>query len=159
MKKSVYIETSVISYYTARTSRDLVTAGRQQITQEWWEDIRLQFDSYISVLVLREAGSGDEVEAEKRLRAISEMPVLKLNDEAENLANELIGRGKIPKECPEDALHIALAAVHGMDFLLTWNFKHINNAQIKSGVIKIVQNIGYECPVLCSPEELEGDFS
>jgi len=132
MKKKVYIETSVISYYTSRPSRDLVTAARQQVTREWWEEMRQQFGSYISAMVIEKAKGGDLSAAEKRIDAIAEIPVLKVIDEACNLAEILVSSGIITVEHSEDALHIALATVNGMDFLLTWNFAHINNAQIKS---------------------------
>ena len=156
MKQKVYIETSVISYYTSRPSRDLVTAARQQVTREWWEEMLQQFDAYISALVIEEAKGGDPSAAMKRLDAITEMPVIKLSDEAGNLAGILISSGTIPEEHSEDALHIALATVNGMDFLLTWNFTHINNAKMKSEIIKVTERQGYECPVICSPDELLG---
>ena len=120
MKQKVYLETSVVSYYTSRPSRDLVTAARQQVTREWWEESRSHFETYISALVFEESKGGDPVAATKRLEAIAGMPILKLTDDAERLANELIKSGQIPVEYLEDALHIALATVNGMDFLLTW---------------------------------------
>ena len=157
MKKKVYIEISAISYYTSRPSRDLVTAARQQVTREWWEEMLQQFDTYISVLVIEEAKGGDPSAAEKRLDALTEIPVLKVSDEAGNLAEILVSSRTIPEEHSEDALHIALATVNGMDFLLTWNFTHINNAQMKSEIIKVTERHGYECPVICSPDELLGE--
>ncbi len=156
MKQKIYIETSVVSYYTNRPSRDLVTAARQQVTREWWEERAHHFDLYISVLVLEEAGCGNRAEAQKRLDALDGIPIIRISNEAEELAGALIA-GPIPEKSAEDALHIALAAVNGIDFLLTWNFRHINNAMMKKHIIKIVENYGYECPVLCSPEELEED--
>jgi hypothetical protein len=157
MKPKVYLETSVVSYYTSRPSRDLVTAARQQVTREWWEESRSQFETYISALVFEEAKGGDPSAAEKRLEAIAGMPVLELTDDSERLAKEIIKLGPIPAEYLEDALHIALATVNGMDFLLTWNFNHINNAIIKREIIKVAEKNDYECPVICSPEELGGE--
>jgi predicted nucleic acid-binding protein len=154
MKPKIYIETSIISYYTNRPSRDIVTAGRQQVTREWWGESSHHFELYVSVLVLDEAGGGNTSETEKRLEAIKGIPILKISDKAEILANALVA-GPIPENYAEDALHIALAAVNGMDFLLIWNFHHINNALMKKQIVKIVENQGYECPVICSPEELE----
>ena len=154
MKPKIYIETSVVSYYTNRPSRDIVTAARQQVTREWWEESSHHFERYISVLVLEESGGGDPIEAEKRREALKGIPILGISDEAEALANALVA-GPIPDKYAEDALHIALATVNGMDFLLTWNFRHINNAIIKKQIIKIVEKQGYECPEICSPEELE----
>jgi predicted nucleic acid-binding protein len=153
MKKKIYIETSVVSYYSNRPSRDLVIAARQQVTREWWEANSPLFDLYISVLVMEEAGSGNESEAQKRLEALNGLPILGISTEAETLADALLA-GPIPKTSAEDALHIALAAVNGIDFLLTWNFRHINNAMMKKQITRIVESNGYECPILCSPEEL-----
>lgn len=156
MKSAVYLETSVISYYTARPSRDIVTTARQTITQEWWEETKDQFDIHISVLVVEETKAGDPEAAEKRQRAIAGLPILEINDAAERLANQLLNRKLIPESSAEDALHIALATVHGMDFLLTWNFRHINNAEMKARIGEAIEAAGYECPVICSPEELGG---
>ena len=157
MKSKIYIETSVISYYTSRPSRDIVIAARQQITQEWWEESRHQFDVFISMLVLEEAKEGDSVASKRRIEALNRIPVLEITDEAKELASSLVKLGPIPESHSEDALHIALATVNGMDFLLTWNFNHINNAAMKKEITKIVEKQGYEAPVICSPEELEGE--
>lgn len=154
MKPTVYIETSVISYYTSRSSSDLVIAARQQITREWWEETRKKFKIYVSALVLEEAKGGDSSAAKKRLEALKGTPVLKVNDMIEDLAEGLIKNKSIPEECSEDALHIALATINGLDYLLTWNFSHINNAQMKSKIITTVESYGYVCPIICSPEEL-----
>lgn len=156
MASSVYVETSVISYYTARPSRDIVTAARQTITQEWWDEAREKFEIYISVLVAEEAKAGDSGAAQRRLDAISGLPILEINDVAEELAKRVIDEGLVPERSSEDALHIALATVHGMDFLLTWNFRHINNAEVKLQIRTAIETAGYECPVICSPEELGG---
>jgi hypothetical protein len=157
MPPTVYVETSVISYYTARASRDVVTAARQTLTQEWWEDARDRFDLYVSVLVVEEAKSGGAEAAQRRLSAISGLPILEINDAAERLAKRFLDEGAIPVSSPEDALHISLATLHGMDFLLTWNFRHINNAEMKRRIRTVIEAAGYESPVICSPEELGGD--
>lgn len=159
MKAEVYIETSVVSYCVSQPSRDIVTAARQQVTHEWWEESQYQFDLYISALVLEEAGSGDVVAAEKRLEALKEIPVLEISEEAEYLAAVLVEVGPIPKSHSEDALHVALATTNGMDYLVTWNFHHINNAKIKRDIARVAEENGYECPVICSPEELAGEES
>ena len=117
MKPKVYIETSVISYLTARPSRDLVTAAHQQLTTDWWEDRRAHFDLYISQLVVRESSAGDEDAAKGRLDVIEQIPLLELNEEALALARSLVEDGPLPAKASEDALHIAVATVHGMDFL------------------------------------------
>ncbi len=157
MKPRIYIETSVVSYYANRPSRDIVTAARQQVTREWWEESLNQFDTYISALVLEEASGGDPISAERRLEALEGIPALEITDEAQNLAAALVELGPIPATHSEDALHIALAVINGVDFLVTWNFHHINNAKMKKGIAKVVGENEFECPVICSPEELEGE--
>lgn len=156
MAPAVYVETSVISYYAARPSRDIVTAARQAITREWWEETKEQFDIYVSVLVLEEVKAGDPEATRRRQQAISGLPILEVNEAAEQLARRLVDERLVPETSVEDALHIALATVHGMDFLLTWNFRHINNAEMKVRITAAVDSTGYECPTICSPEELGG---
>ena len=156
MASLVYVETSVVSYYTARLSRDIVTAARQTITQEWWDEARERYEIYISTLVVEEAKTGDSEAARKRLTAISGLPILEINNAAEELAKRLVAEELIPETSAEDALHIALATVHGMDFLLTWNFRHINNAEMKAKIRAAIEALGYQCPIICSPEELGG---
>ena len=156
MRARVYIETSVVSYYAARPSRDLVTAARQQVTREWWENELGTFDAYVSALVVREASAGDPQTVPERLTALADMPVLEINEAAESLAAELVERRVIPAQNVEDALHIALAAVHGMDYLVTWNFRHLNNARAKFAIETAIADRGLYSPVICSPEELMG---
>ena len=157
MKAKIYLETTIASYLTARPSRDLIVAAHQQITQEWWETRQQKFDIFISELVVREAGAGDKVAARKRIEALDNIPLLGLNEEVLHLAHELVQGGPIPESAKEDALHIALATVHGMDYILTWNCRHIANAEMRTGVTSICISQGYETPVICTPEELMGD--
>ncbi len=157
MKAKIYLETTIASYLTARPSRDLIVAAHQQITQEWWETRRQKFDIFISELVVREAGAGDKVAARKRIEALDNIPLLGLNEEVLHLAHELVQGGPIPESAKEDALHIALATVHGMDYILTWNCRHIANAEMRTGVTSICISQGYETPVICTPEEFMGD--
>lgn len=154
---AVYVETSIVSYLTGRPSRDLVIAARQQETREWWENSRDNFDVFISQRVLDEAGEGNATLAEARLSAIRELPILDLTENVFDLTEHLIGTNTVPKEYPDDAVHIAVAAVHGIDYILTWNFKHLNNAIRKTSIEKQVRAFGYECPVICTPEELTKD--
>ncbi len=157
MKAKVYIETSVVSYYASRPSRDLIVAARQEITRERWPRILTEFDCHVSILVVREAEGGDPQAASDRVAAITGLPVLQIDQLAEDLAQSLVDDGPIPREKPEDALHIALAARDGMDYLLTWNFTHIHNAQMETSIRHVVEQHGYQCPVFCSPDELIGD--
>jgi predicted nucleic acid-binding protein len=158
MKSKVYIETSVISYLTARSSRDLVIAARQEITRERWNRILSDFDCFVSVLVIQEAGGGDSEAAANRLLSIDGIPALQIDEKAEQLANLLIVDGPIPENKSEDALHIALAARGGIEYLLTWNFSHIHNAQMELSIRLLIERFGYQCPIFCSPDELIGDL-
>ena len=157
MRRTVYLETSIVSYYTARPSRDLVIAAWQEITRGIWAVLQADFDTYISALVIQEASRGDKEAAKKRLSALSGIPVLELTDQAQELANSLITADAIPATAEEDALHIAVASLNGMEFLLTSNFGHINNAFKKSKILRAIENQGLVPPEICSPEELVGD--
>ena len=154
MTESVYIESSVISYLAARPSRDLVIAARQSITETWWQSRRAAFDLYISALVEEEISRGDAAAVERRLRAVEDIPLIAVSSEAQRLAEDLLVQGAVPVSSEEDALHIGIAAAAGIDYLLTWNFKHINNAQTKAAITAVVEAHGFVCPMLCSPEEL-----
>lgn len=156
MKPKVYIETSVISYLASRPSRDLVVAARQTITADWWENHRERFDLFISELVEEEMLRGDPEAAALRFGKVAGIESLSPTEEAETLTRILLDKGTVPAGSEEDAAHIAIASAQGMDYLLTWNFKHINNAERKSAIIRVVESCGFNCPALCSPEELGG---
>ena len=152
----VYVESSVISYLASRSSRDIVIASRQAISHDWWENHRQRFELRISVLVEEEISRGDILLAKRRMVFIEEIPSLAISDEATELAELLLRQGAVPMGSEEDALHIGIAAAQGVDYLLTWNFKHINNAEMKSAIATAVESCGLVCPQLCSPEELGG---
>ena len=154
MPASVYIESSVISYLTARPSRDIVTAARQAITLDWWQNQRQKYEIYISALVEEEISAGDPVAAAQRTQSVSSIPSVAVSPEAQVIAANLIASKAVPPNCVEDAMHIAIAAAQGIEYLLTWNFKHINNAVTKSLIVNVIEASGYVCPILCSPEEL-----
>ncbi|AFL75582.1 type II toxin-antitoxin system VapC family toxin [Thiocystis violascens] len=156
MKPVVYVESSVISYLTSRPSRDVVIAGRQAITLDWWENERGRFELRISALVEEEISRGDTSASERRLMMVADIPNVSVSDDAVSLAESLINQKAIPLGSEDDALHVAIAATQGADYLLTWNFKHINNAETKKSIAQIVESVGYVCPQLCSPEELGG---
>jgi len=157
VKKSVYIESSVISYLTARVSRDLVSAARQQLTQEWWKKDRQDFELFVSRSVLKEISGGDAEAAERRLVAIKGVSLLEMTEEVFSLADALMKAGALPEKACEDAVHIAVAAVCEIDFLLTWNCRHIDNAATKPIIRSVCAEQGYACPEICTPEELRGE--
>ena len=150
----MYIETTVISYLTARPSRDLVLRAHQQLTRKWWGTRRTDFELFVSPLVLQEAAGGDPVLARRRIQALRGVPVLAPTPEAVELARVLVREGPIPAKAEVDALHVAIAAAHGIEYLLTWNCTHIANALMRSGIETTCRNVGYEPPVMCTPEEL-----
>jgi len=154
MKKNVYIETTVVSYFTSKPSRDLMIAGHQEATRELWEKLPIKYKTFVSALVFQEAGKGDQNQAEMRMAAIANFPMLDIDHEARSLAGKIIAKKGIPREYPEDALHIAVAAVHGIDVIVTWNFLHLNNPFTRKKIRMIVEAEGYSCPEICSPEEL-----
>lgn len=131
-------------------------AARQQITQQWWESRRAKFDLYASQFVVREAGAGDAIRARKRLDILDGIALLAVGEETINRARSLVQEGPMPEKAEVDALHISLAASHGMDYLLTWNCKHIANAEMQTGIARLCRAAGCEPPVICTPEELLG---
>ncbi len=155
-KPSVYVETSVISYLASRPSRDVIVAGHQQITLEWW-DARDDWRLFISPLVLREAGGGDAEAATRRLSFAQGLAVLPITDAAQTLATVLLAGAALPAKAAEDALHIAIAAVHRMEYLLTWNCRHIANASKRLMIATLCEQQGYRPPIICTPEELLGE--
>jgi hypothetical protein len=156
MSPTVYIETSIVSYLAAHPSRDLITAAHQQITHTWWQDHRQEFSIFASQVVLDESAAGDPQMAGKRLEILREVPLLEITPEVAELAAALITRLPLPPRAGADAAHIAVAAYHGMSFLLTWNCSHIANAVLRPRIEKICREQGYSAPVLCTPEELRG---
>jgi hypothetical protein len=157
MKSRLYLETTIPSYLTSRPSRDLIIAGHQQVTREWWEKRRDAFQLYISQLVVDEASAGDPAVARERLKALQDLPLLDITPEVTELASGILASGKIPRKAATDAAHIAISAVHAMDFLVTWNCVHIANAANARALAQICRQHGCECPMICTPEGLMGE--
>jgi|SRR5215831_12399147 len=157
MKAKVYVETTIPSYLVGRPSRDLLVAAHQEITREWWESRRTQFDLYVSELVIQEVRAGDAQLATRRLELLAGVPILPVSSEILELAEDLITEGPIPRKAAGDAAHIAIATVYGCEYLLTWNCRHIANAELHRAIRRVVEEYGYEVPSLCTPEELMGE--
>ena len=153
MKPKVYVETTILSYLTALPSRDLVLAAHQQLTLEWWQS-RERFSLFVSEAVLAEAKRGDPAAAARRLQAAGAMAVLSVTGEAQTLASELLKAAALPQKAAIDAVHVAMAAANGMDFLVTWNCAHIANAIMRPRIEAVCDRIGWRTPVICTPEEL-----
>ena len=154
MKSSVYLETSVASYYSSRPSNDIIILARQRITQQWWERAMARFSIFISEAVIEEAADGDSQAAQKRLQAIKLFPLLDINEEVSALYKVYIKRLAIPQNALRDAVHLAVASVHRMDYLVTWNCAHIANGEIIKKVMEINIGLGVSIPVILTPEEL-----
>jgi len=154
MKPSVYIETSIVSYLTARPSNDIRAMANQNSTIEWWEGRRQDFEVFVSEFVVVEASGGDPEAAERRLSAINDLAELEVTEDARELARWLISEGSIPEQAEVDAFHISVAAVNGMEYLLSWNCKHIANAAIRPKIEAVCRRHGYEPPIICTPQEL-----
>ena len=157
MSETVYIETSLIGYLTARPSNNLILMANLESTRRWWENRRSQFTLYISQIVLDEAAQGDPEMALKRLEILQDFPVLELTEAVRDLGAQFLTRSNLPSKASDDAIHIAAAKVHGLDYLLTWNCKHIANAQIQRKLSEICLDFGYKLPTICTPYELMGE--
>jgi hypothetical protein len=154
MKPRVYVETSVISYLTARPSRDLVVAAHQQLTHVWWQTARSSLDLCASEFVVREAGAGDSEFAQKRLDLLQRIALLDATDPAIKLASAIIASGVLPSKAANDASHVAVAAIHNVEFLVTWNCRHLANARIRAMIEQVCASHGFRCPTICTPEQL-----
>lgn len=152
-RPKVYIETTVVSYLVALPTRDLIQRAHQEVTRRWWER-RDRFALYVSRAVIAEARLGNPDAAARRLNALRGIPRLARNSRAVNLAGALIGRGLLPAQAHMDAAHVAVAAVHGMEYLLTWNLRHLANASIRGKIEEGVRAAGMVSPIICTPEEL-----
>lgn len=159
MPERVYVETTVISYLAARPSQNVIRLAHQEITRIWWKQRRAAFEIYISELVNEEVRNGDPSAAGERVRMIADVPVLRVSDEAVILAESLITLGLLPAKAAADALHVAIATVNAMQYLLTWNCTHIANAQTREKIAAACRTAGYEPAVLCTPEELMGGIA
>ncbi len=153
MKPRVYIETSVISYLTARPSRDVVTVGQQIITQQWWAGAA-SYDLCTSQLTIDEASKGDQIAAAERLAVLATLPVLALDEAARQLGDELVRRLAVPQKALDDAYHVAIAAVHGVEYLVTWNCKHIANLQMRALIEQVCREAGFKPAAIGTPQEL-----
>jgi hypothetical protein len=156
MKRKVYIETSIISYLTARPSKTIIGAAHQQITVAWWGK-RFEYELLVSQAVWQECAAGDPDAAKRRLATLEELDVLAITEDMIELAETLIAQKLIPAKALEDALHIAIATLHHVDFLLTWNCRHIANPIIQEGIAQYLEQRGLFLPIICTPEELLGD--
>ncbi|MGH9947008.1 MAG: type II toxin-antitoxin system VapC family toxin [Pyrinomonadaceae bacterium] len=157
MKPTVYLETSIISYLAARPSKDAITAGHQLTTTEWWNIQRANFQIVASELVIQEASLGNAQMASKRIGILKSMTILPVRHAARELAKDLVAANVVPEKAAADALHIAIAAIEKIDFLATWNFKHIANAFMQGRIEEAIHQQGFVPSKICTLEELLGE--
>ncbi len=150
----LYVETTIPSYLTARRNGNLRIAADQEATEDWWNDHRKSYACHISQAVLREVRRGNAQFAAARLASLAGIPLLEENALAMELTGTLLSRGIIPEIATEDAVHVGLAAAHGMDVLLTWNCKHINNPFLLYRIQGVCESAGLRCPAICTPTQL-----
>ncbi len=153
-RPKVYLETSIPSYLASRPSNDLRVCANQNISFEWWTNRRHLFELYISELVIAESSLGDPEAAKRRLDFLANLPLLKNNENTGKLATYLLDKSSLPAKAKLDALHIAIATVHGIEYLLTWNCTHIANAIMRPRIEKACREFGFEPPIICTPQEL-----
>jgi len=154
---TVYIETSIVSYLRQKPSSQVVTAARQLLTHRWWDDERDHYELVVSQYVVDEAAAGDPSLAAERLEILDGIPLLPPAPEISQIANEIMSLGVLPEKAQVDALHIAAVAHHRIQYLLTWNCKHIANARILPRIHDLLTSLHIPIPVICTPEELLGD--
>lgn len=154
MKESIYIETSVVSYYASKPSRDIIVLAHQQITWEWWPKAVKRFHVYVSEVVVEEAAAGNKESAEKRLKELKRFSHLELTERVEQIAQIYMEKLSIPKKALRDAAHLAVASVHNIDYLVTWNCVHLANGEIIKRLLKLNEKLRVKTPVICTPEEL-----
>ena len=153
MKASVYIETTIVSYLVAEPTKDLVQAAHQQVTREWWAR-RDRFDLFVSAAVIAEARRGDVHAAARRVGALGGIPQLSAGRPVGTLVQSLLRAGALPTRERVDAVHVAIAAIHGVDYLLTWNLRHLANAALRGKIEETCRGAGLVPPIICTPEEL-----
>jgi hypothetical protein len=154
---SLYIETSIVSYLRQQPSTQVVTAARQLLTHQWWNEERQNYDLVISQYVIDEASGGDPTLAAERLESLEGIPLLPDAPEIPQIASEIMSLGVLPANAQVDALHIAAVAHHRVKYLLTWNCKHIANAKILPRIHDRLTDLGIPIPIVCTPEELLGN--
>ena len=157
--ETVYVETSIISYLRQKPSTQVVLAARQLLTHQWWNDERTNYQLVASQFVIDEASAGNPTLAAERLQLLAGIPLLPLDAAIADIADEIMSRAILPEKARTDALHIAAVAHHRIQYLLTWNCKHIANARILPRIHNVLNDLLLPVPVICTPEEMVGNDS
>ena len=154
MKPTVYLETTIVSYLTAWPSRDVKRLAHEMLTRQWWENRKQHFDCFVSDIVISEASAGDPTAAAERLKALADVPRLLATETALNLAEQLVTSLSLPPRARLDAAHIAISAVNGIAFLLTWNCTHLANGMLAGRIERTCLDAGVIAPRILTPELL-----
>lgn len=154
MKPRVYVETSVVSYLTGRLSHNVSVLANQFATRDWWRDAMARFELVVSPVVVAEAGVGDPEAARDRLSALAALPIIRPSDASQVLGQQLIDARALPANAALDATHIAIAVVNGVEYLATWNFRHIANPANASRIDQVCRDAGFRPPIICTPRQL-----
>jgi len=155
--ETVFIETTIVSYLVASRSRDKLLAAHQELTRDWWRIAQPRYTCVTSEEVLREASLGDATMSHRRLAALAGIPVLLVEDAARELARGLLAEQVLPATAASDAIHLAVASLNRMDFLLTWNCRHLANPHLLGRLREFMARRGLSLPEICTPVELVGD--
>ena len=153
-RPSIYLETTIFGYLAMRPSKLLRVAANQESTRDWWDNHRHRYEPFVSQYVVDECLDGDPIAAQERAVFLDKIPLLKTNNDGIVLAQSLIDNVPIPPKAALDAYHISVAAVHGIEYLMTWNCKHIANALLRSKIVSLCRQAGFECPIICTPQEI-----
>jgi hypothetical protein len=153
---TIYIETSIVSHATAWPSSDIQIAALQHQARNWWSNERPSFELVTSQLVIDEASAGDPVAAAERLKLLDGLPTVPINEDVRTLARAIVAASIMPPKAAADALHVAAAAVAGVQYLLTSNCKHIANAHELPRVYRLLDECGYGQLLICTPSEFLG---
>jgi hypothetical protein len=153
-RPTVYLDTTIPSYLTCSPSRNAERARRERATHEWWNLYRWQFDVCVSYWVYREARAGNAAAARLRINFLGGLRKVERQSRAEELAKKLMKECGLPESANTDARHIALAAVHTLKFLLTWNYRHMANDSLRPKMMHICIREGYTCPRIVTPDEI-----
>jgi hypothetical protein len=151
---TLYLETSVVSYLTARATRDVHAARKQLITRHWWHNFRSQHVVFTSEVVRDEAGEGDPHAAARRIEVLLQLPRLLATTQSDELAARIFERCRLPVRARLDACHVAIAAMNGLHVVLTWNCSHLANEHMISPMRHACEAYGYAVPRIYTPEQL-----
>lgn len=153
-RPTAYIETTVIGHLVGRVIGDPIVAGRQAVTRRWWPTAVTEYRLFVSKVVADECAAGDPDAASERLGILDSLEFIATSPSVDELAHRLIERFAVPKTEPRDAVHISLAAVNGLEYLVSWNFKHIVNPKTRAAIEFVCRDAGFVPPVICTPDEL-----